>query len=147
MVTRGSNKLYQRRESPSGLYDNGRASSNLKRALIRSLELAKEAVRLDSTNADPHTAMQYYSESVALLNEIMERMMPNANGIAAQTELMRLRSIVSTKTDCFFGGLLFTSILQHNTYVNRMNILRQIHIGGASSDVPTLQPFHLKPRL
>lgn len=145
MVTRGANKRDQRRESHSGLYDNGRASS--KRALTRSLELAKEAVRLDSTNADPHAAIQYYSESVSLLNEIIERMMRNANGIAAQTELMRLRSIVSTKTDCFFGGLLFTSILQHDTYANRLNILRQIHNGGASSDIPTLQPFYLKPRL
>lgn len=145
MVTRGSNKRDQRRESHSGLYDNGRASS--KRALTRSLELAKEAVRLDSTNADPHAAIQYYSESVSLLNEIIERMLRNANGMSAQTELMRVRSIVSTKTICFFGGLLFTSILQHDTYANRLNILRQTHIGGASSGVPTVQPFYLKPRL
>lgn len=81
---------------------------------------------------------QYYSESVALLNEITEKMMHNANGITAQIELTRLRSVMSTKTNCFFGGLLFTSMLQHDTYANRLGILKQVHIGGASSDVPTL---------
>lgn len=86
--------------------NHGRPSS--RRALTRALELAREAVRLDSTNDDPHAAIQAYGQSVALLNEVMERVMRGEdstehrrrNGrrrsiVAQEEEVRRLKSIVS----------------------------------------------------
>ncbi|KAJ8457223.1 hypothetical protein ONZ45_g18399 [Pleurotus djamor] len=49
----------------------GKPSS--RRALMRALELAREAVNLDSSNDDPLAAVQAYGKSVALLSEVMER--------------------------------------------------------------------------
>ena len=44
-----------------------------RRALTRALELAREAVQLDSTNDNPVAAVNAYAQSVALLSEVMER--------------------------------------------------------------------------
>jgi hypothetical protein len=44
-----------------------------RRALTRALELAREAVMLDSANDDPYAAVVAYGQSVALLSEVMER--------------------------------------------------------------------------
>ncbi|KAJ3501478.1 hypothetical protein NLJ89_g9320 [Agrocybe chaxingu] len=44
-----------------------------RRALTRALELAREAVQLDSTNDNPEAAVNAYAQSVALLSEVMER--------------------------------------------------------------------------
>lgn len=79
-----------------------------RRTLTRALELAREAVRLDSTNDDPHGAIRAYGQSVALLNEVMERVMRGEdsgdhrrrNGrrrsiVAQEEEVRRLKSIVS----------------------------------------------------
>lgn len=81
-----------------------------RRTLTRALELAREAVRLDSTNDDPHGAIRAYGQSVALLNEVMERVMRGddssehrrRNGrrrsiVAQEEEVRRLKSIVSIK--------------------------------------------------
>ena len=78
-----------------------------RRALSRALELAREAVRLDSTNEDPHGAIQAYARSVDLLNEVMKGVMRGEettehrgrNGrrrsiVAQEEEQRRLRSIV-----------------------------------------------------
>ena len=46
-----------------------------RKALTKALELAREAVRLDSTNDDPYGAVMAYARSVALLSEVMERVM------------------------------------------------------------------------
>lgn len=79
-----------------------------RRALTRALELAREAVRLDSTNDDPYGAVVAYGRSVALLSEVMERVMRGEdstesrrrNGrrrsvVAQEEEVRRLKSIVS----------------------------------------------------
>jgi hypothetical protein len=80
-----------------------------RRALTRALELAREAVRLDSTNDDPYAAVAAYGRSVSLLSEVMERVMRGEdtteshrrkNGrrrsvVAQEEEVRRLRSIVS----------------------------------------------------
>lgn len=80
-----------------------------RRALTRALELAREAVRLDSTNDDPYAAVVAYGKSVALLSEVMERVIrgedstesqKRKNGrrrsvVAQEEEVRRLRSIVS----------------------------------------------------
>ena len=44
-----------------------------RRALTSALELAREAVQLDSTNDNPVAAVNAYAQSVALLSEVMER--------------------------------------------------------------------------
>ncbi|KAI8995473.1 hypothetical protein BD414DRAFT_479657 [Trametes punicea] len=91
-----------------------------RRALTRALELAREAVKLDSTNDDPHGAVMAYARSVALLSEVMERVMRGEdstdrrrNGrrrsvVAQEEEVRRLKSI-------------------HDTYAERMNILSMIY--------------------
>ncbi|KAF9821894.1 hypothetical protein IEO21_00324 [Rhodonia placenta] len=80
-----------------------------RRALTRALELAREAVRLDSTNDDPYGAVIAYGQSVALLSEVMERVMRGEdsteshrkqNGrrrsvVAQEEEVRRLKSIHS----------------------------------------------------
>lgn len=78
-----------------------------RRALTKALELAREAVKLDSTNDDPYGAVIAYGKSVALLSEVMERVMRGEdsterrkNGrrrsvVAQEEEVRRLKSIVS----------------------------------------------------
>lgn len=82
-----------------------------RRALTAALELAQEAVRLDTTNDDPIGAIQAYSRSVALLSEVMERVMRGEDTsesgkdrrrggrrrsvVAKEEEVRRLKSIVS----------------------------------------------------
>ncbi len=80
-----------------------------RRALTKALELAREAVKLDSTNDDPYGAVIAYGKSVALLSDVMERVMRGEdsteshrrkNGrrrsvVAQEEEVRRLKSIVS----------------------------------------------------
>jgi hypothetical protein len=77
-----------------------------RRALTRALELAREAVKLDSTNDNPEAAVQAYGRSVALLSEVMERVRRGEDStdshrrrrrrsVAAQEEeIRRLQNIV-----------------------------------------------------
>ena len=96
------------RLSPTGERQHSERRPSSRRALTRALELAREAVRLDSTNDDPYAAVVAYGKSVALLSEVMERVIrgeestePNRrrNGrrrsvVAQEEEVRRLRSIV-----------------------------------------------------
>lgn len=80
-----------------------------RRALTKALELAREAVRLDSSNDDPYAAVVAYGQSVALLSHVMERVMRGEdsteshrkqNGrrrsvVAQEEEVRRLKAIVS----------------------------------------------------
>lgn len=59
-----------------------------RRALTRALELAREAVQLDSMNDNPEAAVNAYAQSVALLSEVMERV---RNGEDSTTDLHRRR--------------------------------------------------------
>ncbi|KAF7319970.1 hypothetical protein MKEN_00780900 [Mycena kentingensis (nom. inval.)] len=91
-----------------------------RRALTRALELAREAVQLDSTNEEPEAAVIAYARSVALLSEVMERVRRGEdsterrrNGrprsaVAQEEEVRRLQNI-------------------HDTYADRMNILSIIY--------------------
>jgi len=85
------------------------ARPSSRRALTRALELAREAVKLDSTNDDPYAAVIAYGRSVALLSEVMERVrrgedsteIRRHNGrrrsvVAQEEEVRRLKSIVSS---------------------------------------------------
>ena len=119
-----------------------------RRALTAALELAQEAVRLDTTNDDPIGAIQAYSRSVALLSEVMERVMRGEETsdsgkdrrrsgrrrsvVAKEEEVRRLKSIVSS-----FALSSFISRdspdHQHDTYADRMIIL---------SDIYNVDPFN-----
>lgn len=81
-----------------------------RRALTRALELAREAVQLDSLNDNPELAVAAYGRSVALLSEVMERVRRGEestesssrrrNGrrrsvFAKEDEIRRLQNIVS----------------------------------------------------
>ena len=78
--------------------------SSPRRALTRALELAREAVRLDSTNADPASTIRAYSLSVALLDEVIERRKRgpehtarsgrSSNAVSREEEINRLKKIV-----------------------------------------------------
>lgn len=103
-----SQPLPQQGTRGSSHFSGGRPSS--RRALTAALELAQEAVRLDTTNDDPIGAIRAYSRSVALLNEVMERVMRGEDSndaskggrhggrprsaIAKEEEVRRLKSIV-----------------------------------------------------
>ena len=97
------------RLSPTNDRQHSERRPSSRKALTRALELAREAVRLDSTNDDPYAAVVAYGKSVALLSEVMERVIrgedsteshKRKNGrrrsvVAQEEEVRRLRSIVS----------------------------------------------------
>lgn len=93
--------------SPTQPHHPSQPRPSSRRALTRALELAREAVQLDSTNDDPHAAVLAYGRSVALLSEVMERVRKGEdttertkrNGrrrsvVAQEEEVRRLKSIV-----------------------------------------------------
>ncbi|KAL1737650.1 hypothetical protein HDZ31DRAFT_70964 [Schizophyllum fasciatum] len=93
-------------------HENKRPPSS-RRALTRALELAREAVELDSSNVDPEAAVMAYGRSVALLSEVMERVRRGEdstdprrkNGrrrsvVAQEEEIRRLQQIVSVPAMC-----------------------------------------------
>jgi len=96
------------RLSPTSERQHSERRPSSRRALTRALELAREAVRLDSTNDDPYAAVVAYGKSVALLSEVMDRVIrgdestethKKKNGrrrsvVAQEEEVRRLRSIV-----------------------------------------------------
>ncbi|KAF7348565.1 hypothetical protein MVEN_01374100 [Mycena venus] len=91
---------------------NSRIPSS-RRALLRALELAKEAVQLDSTNEDPQATVTAYGRSVALMNEVLERVRRGEDDTAARSrrngrprnavtqeeEIRRLQNIRDTYAD------------------------------------------------
>lgn len=118
-----------------------RTRPSSRRALTKALELAREAVKLDSTNDDPYGAVVAYGKSVALLSKVMERVINGEEThesvrrrggrrrsvVAQEEEVRRLRAIV-----CIFSPLAFALVhmvfmIQHDTYAERMNILSLIY--------------------
>ncbi|KAF5336929.1 hypothetical protein D9611_003366 [Ephemerocybe angulata] len=90
-----------------------------RRALTRALELAREAVQLDSTNDNPEAAVQAYARSVALLSEVMERVRRGED--STESRRRRRRSVAAQEDEI--------RRLQniHDTYADRMNILSIIY--------------------
>ncbi|KAJ7630681.1 hypothetical protein FB45DRAFT_1027877 [Roridomyces roridus] len=87
-----------------------------RRALTRALELAREAVQLDSTNEEPEAAVMAYGRSVALLSEVMERVRRGEDSTdpSSRRRNGRPRSAVAQEEE-------------HDTYADRMNILSIIY--------------------
>ncbi|KAI0785992.1 hypothetical protein C8Q75DRAFT_721701 [Abortiporus biennis] len=90
-------------------------------ALTKALELARHAVQLDSTNNDPYGAVQAYGKSVALLSEVMERVMRGEDSTEGKKRNGRRRSVVAQEEEV----RRLKSI--HDTYADRMNILSLIY--------------------
>jgi hypothetical protein len=119
-----------------------RSRPSSRRALTRALELAREAVRLDSTNDDPYGAVVAYGKSVALLSRVMERVINGEDSteavrrrggrrrsvVAQEEEVRRLKAIVRivSRLLLYFSSLNEFAI-QHDTYAERMNILSLIY--------------------
>ncbi|KZT06803.1 uncharacterized protein LAESUDRAFT_812489 [Laetiporus sulphureus 93-53] len=102
-----------------------------RRALTKALELAREAVRLDSTNDDPYGAVVAYGQSVALLSEVMERVMRGEDSTESHRKQNgRRRSVVAQEEEV----KRLKSI--HDTYADRMNILSLIY----SIPLPSTSP-------
>lgn len=91
-----------------------------RRALTRALQLAREAVLLDSTNEDPEAAVQAYARSVALLNEVMDRVQRGEDSTESR-RTHRRRSVAAQEEEV----RRLQSI--HDTYADRMNILSIIY--------------------
>ncbi|TBU35076.1 hypothetical protein BD311DRAFT_202232 [Dichomitus squalens] len=103
-----------------------------RRALTKALELAREAVKLDSTNDDPYGAVMAYAKSVALLSEVMERVMRGEDSTeTSRRRNGRRRSVVAQEEEV----RRLKSI--HDTYADRMNILSVVY------DIPL--PPHSPP--
>ncbi|CAA7266627.1 unnamed protein product [Cyclocybe aegerita] len=92
-----------------------------RRALTRALELAREAVQLDSTNDNPEAAVNAYAQSVALLSEVMERVRNGEDSTSDSHRRRRRRSVAAQEEE--------VRRLQniHDTYADRMNILSIIY--------------------
>lgn len=65
-----------------------------RRMLEKSLEWAREAVRLDSANDNPLGAVVAYSRSIGLISDVLEQLGRTAE-LREQVETRRLQSIVS----------------------------------------------------
>ncbi|KAJ7102189.1 hypothetical protein B0H15DRAFT_769094 [Mycena belliarum] len=96
-----------------------------RRALTRALELAREAVQLDSTNEEPHAAVMAYGRSVALLSEVMERVRRGEDSTdpSSRRRNGRPRSAVAQEEEV----RRLQNIASHDTYADRMNILSIIY--------------------
>ncbi|KAL1762477.1 hypothetical protein FB107DRAFT_253680 [Schizophyllum commune] len=100
--------------------ENRRPPSS-RRALTRALELAREAVELDSSNVDPEAAVMAYGRSVALLSEVMERVRRGEDSTDPRRRNGRRRSVVAQEEE-------IRRLQQiHDTYADRMNILSLIY--------------------
>jgi hypothetical protein len=76
---------------------SGRPSS--RRTLTRALELAREAVQLDSRMDDPHGAIVAYGRSVSLLQEVMHRVMAGEDSTESRRRNGRRRSVVAQEEE------------------------------------------------
>ncbi|THH21472.1 hypothetical protein EW146_g70 [Bondarzewia mesenterica] len=93
-----------------------------RRALTKALELAREAVKLDSTNDDPYGAVVAYGKSVALLSKVMERVMRGEDSTESHRRRGgRRRSVVAQEEEVKRLKAI------HDTYADRMNILSLIY--------------------
>ncbi|KAH9178881.1 hypothetical protein EDB89DRAFT_1928945 [Lactarius sanguifluus] len=99
-----------------------RSRPSSRRALTKALELAREAVKLDSTNDDPYGAVVAYGKSVALLSKVMERVMSGEDSTdSIRRRGGRRRSVVAQEEEVRRLKAI------HDTYADRMNILSLIY--------------------
>ncbi|KAJ7737322.1 hypothetical protein B0H16DRAFT_105837 [Mycena metata] len=88
-----------------------------RRALTRALELAREALQLDSTNEEPEAAVIAYGRSLALIGEVIERIRRGEDSTETRRRNGRPRSALAQEEE--------VRRLQniYDTYADRINIL------------------------
>jgi hypothetical protein len=84
---------------PDSAERSGQKKPSSRKALTRALELAREAVRLDSSNDDPYGAIQAYGQSVTLLKEVMERVQRGEDSTEHRSKNGRRRSVVAQEEE------------------------------------------------
>ncbi|PPQ77613.1 hypothetical protein CVT26_006115 [Gymnopilus dilepis] len=85
--------------SPPGENGHREHRPSSRRALTRALELAREAVQLDSTNDNPEAAVNAYAQSVALLSEVMERVRNGEDSTSDGHRRRRRRSVAAQEEE------------------------------------------------
>ncbi|KAG8760759.1 hypothetical protein FRC14_002055 [Serendipita sp. 396] len=112
-----------------------------RKALTAALELAKNAVQLDSSNDNPHAAVLAYAKSVRLLGEVMERVMRGEDTASSSTATAGANGHANTPSadaeDRRRGSRRRSVVAKeeevrrlkaiHDTYADRMKILCLIY--------------------
>lgn len=103
-------------------------SDRTRETLARALQVAREAVQLDSDN-NAEEAIEAYSRCVVLVREVIE--LVGQKGFSLDTvreeDVRRLQDIVSFAIcDLVCARLMRRCFTQDEKYANRMNLLRAI---------------------
>ncbi|KAJ1310220.1 hypothetical protein OPQ81_006962 [Rhizoctonia solani] len=116
-------------QTPGGSSASSTRPPSSRRALTAALELAQEAVRIDSAGEEPLAAIEAYGKSVTLLKEVMDRVM---RGEGAE----RRRAGVRRRSDAAREDEVRRLKSIHDTYADRMQILSLIYQMDAGQQVP-----------
>ncbi|KAG9122655.1 hypothetical protein FRC07_000873, partial [Ceratobasidium sp. 392] len=116
------------RSNPPQTLSSTRPPSS-RHVLTAALELAQEAVRIDSSGTEPLAAIAAYSKSVALLNEVMERVMRGE-------EADRHKSGVRRRSNAAREDEARRLKLIHDTYAKRMQILLLMYNMNSNQSPP-----------
>ncbi|CUA72414.1 hypothetical protein RSOLAG22IIIB_01082 [Rhizoctonia solani] len=116
-------------QTPGGSSASSTRPPSSRRALTAALELAQEAVRIDSAGEEPLAAIAAYGKSVTLLKEVMDRVM---RGEGAE----RRRAGVRRRSDAAREDEVRRLKSIHDTYADRMQILSLIYQMDAGQQAP-----------
>ncbi|KAG8763789.1 hypothetical protein FRC11_012365 [Ceratobasidium sp. 423] len=116
-------------QTPGGLSASSTRPPSSRRALTAALELAQEAVRIDSAGEEPLAAIAAYGKSVTLLKEVMDRVM---RGEGAE----RRRAGVRRRSDAAREDEVRRLKSIHDTYADRMQILSLIYQMDGGQQAP-----------
>ncbi|OAX44822.1 hypothetical protein K503DRAFT_6757 [Rhizopogon vinicolor AM-OR11-026] len=126
--------------SPTQSRNPSQPRPSSRRALTRALELAREAVQLDSTNDDPHAAVLAYGRSVALLSEVMERVRRGEDTTERTKRNGRRRSVVAQEEEVRrLKSILDIQYTSHTSFP--IFCLRTLHIHGVHTTPISIFPF------
>ncbi|CAE6432654.1 unnamed protein product [Rhizoctonia solani] len=121
-------------QTPGGSSASSTRPPSSRRALTAALELAQEAVRIDSAGEEPLAAIEAYGKSVTLLKEVMDRVM---RGEGAE----RRRAGVRRRSDAAREDEVRRLKSIHDTYADRMQILSLIYQMDSGQQAP-ISPDH-----
>ncbi|CEL52246.1 hypothetical protein RSOLAG1IB_00786 [Rhizoctonia solani AG-1 IB] len=122
-------------QTPGGSSASSTRPPSSRRALTAALELAQEAVRIDSAGEEPLAAIAAYGKSVTLLKEVMDRVM---RGEGAE----RRRAGVRRRSDAAREDEVRRLKSIHDTYADRMQILSLIYQMDSGEQAPVSPDHH-----
>lgn len=129
-------------DAPHALVSGSQFSS--RDALAKSLELARQALRLETRNEDPPEAIATYEASVSLLNQVIEHALRGKNQTGSHrrdgnrspynpmrveaSTIRKWQNIVSSR-QLYYGpeAHIVRHAGQRDTYADRVNVLRAIY--------------------